>query len=74
MLLQGVVDCAAVEDDGIMIVDFKTDHVTEETLKSLADRYRGQVEAYSRAMAQVFEKPVKDAYLYFFRLDRFVKM
>ena len=74
VLLQGVVDCAAVEDDGIMIVDFKTDHVTEETLKSLADRYRGQVEAYSRAMAQVFEKPVKDAYLYFFRLDRFVKM
>ena len=74
ILLQGVVDCALVEEDGITIVDFKTDYVTEETLASKADYYRPQVKAYADAMGRIFEKPVKQAMLYFFRLNRFVEV
>ena len=32
ILLQGVMDCAMVDEDGITVMDFKTDYVTEETL------------------------------------------
>ena len=71
VLLQGVVDCAMIEEDGITIIDFKTDYVTEETLPSLLKRYEIQVQTYAQAMARIYRKPVKEAYLYFFRLNRF---
>ncbi|MBQ7000084.1 MAG: helicase-exonuclease AddAB subunit AddA [Oscillospiraceae bacterium] len=74
VLLQGVVDCALVEPDGITIIDFKTDHVTNATLQSAAERYRDQLETYAEAMSRIFEMPVKAKYLYFFQLDQFVKI
>ena len=74
VLLQGVVDCALVESDGITVVDFKTDAVTEETLSSVTERYRPQLQTYGEALARIYEMPVKAQYLYFFRLDRFVNV
>lgn len=72
VLLQGVVDCALLEDDGITIVDFKTDHVTQENLPGLTERYRIQLETYADAMERIYEMPVKEKFLYFFRLNTFV--
>ena len=72
ILLQGVVDCALLEEDGITIIDFKTDYVTEETLSQIISRYRGQVQTYSDALQRIYEKPVKNRYLYLFGLERFV--
>ncbi len=74
ILLQGVVDCAMVEEDGITIVDFKTDFVTEETLVGRAELYKPQVLAYANAMERIFEKKVKSAVLYFFRLGKYVSV
>ena len=74
VLLQGVVDCALLESDGITIVDYKTDAVTEDSVEALVTRYRCQVLAYADAMGRIYEKPIKGAYLYLFRLDRFVKV
>ena len=73
ILLQGVVDCALMEEDGITVVDFKTDRVTDETILDAAERYRPQVEAYADALSRIFEKKVKRSCLYFFHLDRFVE-
>ena len=72
VLLQGVVDCALLEEEGITIVDFKTDRVTEETLADRVEHYRGQVEVYAEALSRIYEMPVKEKLLYFFRLGRFV--
>lgn len=72
VLLQGVVDCAILEDDGITILDFKTDYVTEKTLPFVVERYRPQVETYAEALGRIYEKQIKGSYLYFFHLDRFV--
>ena len=72
ILLQGVVDCALVEEDGITVVDFKTDYVTEETLPEVLARYRPQVDTYSRALERIYETAVKGTYLYFFHLKRLV--
>lgn len=71
ILLQGVVDCAILEDDGITIIDFKTDYVTEQTLQDKVAHYRPQVMAYADAMMRIYGKPVKAALLYFFRLGEF---
>lgn len=74
VLLQGVVDCAIVEADGITVIDFKTDTVTEDSLPQLLDRYSPQVRTYVRAMSRIYGKPVKKAYLYLFGLGRFVSV
>lgn len=74
ILLQGVVDCAVLDDDGITVLDFKTDRVTEATLSDALERYRPQVQAYADALSRIFEKNVKEKYLYFFNLDRLVEL
>ena len=71
VLLQGVVDCALVEDDGITVVDFKTDHVTEATMDAVTQRYRPQVETYAEALSRIYGLPIKAKALYFFHMDRF---
>lgn len=74
VLLQGVVDCALVEDHGITILDFKSDRVTEESLDALTGEYRIQVETYAKALERIYEKTVTEAYLYFFRIGRLVRI
>ena len=74
VLLQGVVDCALLEPEGITVIDFKTDRVTEETLQSAANRYSLQVQTYADALSRIYEKPVKRKMLYFFSLDAFVEL
>ena len=74
VLLQGVVDCALLEEDGITVLDFKTDHATEENLPMLTDRYRNQLRTYADALERIYGKNVKKACLYFFRLNRFVNV
>ena len=74
VLLQGVVDCALLEADGITVLDFKTDNVTEETVIARTEHYRSQVQTYAEALCRIYEMPIKAQYLYFFRLERFVEV
>lgn len=74
ILLQGVVDCALLEPDGITVVDFKTDRVTEATLAEKVRFYRPQVQAYADALEKIYRRPVKDALLYFFHLGCFASV
>ena len=75
VLLQGVVDCWFETLEGITVVDFKTDRVfREEDLARRAEEYRPQLEAYSRALAQVLEKPVVRRVLYFLAPGREVEL
>lgn len=66
VLLQGVTDCCLMEAEGLVIVDFKSDRIRagEEGLRG--EHYRGQLEAYSRALGRIFNLPVKERILYFF--------
>lgn len=74
ILLQGVIDCAIIEDDGITIIDFKTDHVTASTIDERAQHYRSQVDVYACALSKIYEKPVKSALLYFFSIGQSYQM
>ena len=68
ILLQGVVDCAMVEQDGIILVDFKTDYITGENLSAKVSAYTPQVNTYAQALKRIFHLPVKEKYLYFFQV------
>lgn len=69
-VLQGAVDCVFEEDGKLVIVDFKTDHVSNPM--ELWDRYRKQLELYAFAMEQSYGKPVKECLLYSFSLNKVV--
>jgi len=68
------VDCALLEADGITVIDFKTDYVTENTLSEVVSRYRQQVQTYADALQRIYEQPIKARYLYLFHLDRFINV
>jgi len=74
VLLQGVVDCALLEEDGMTILDFKTDYVTELSLPDAVERYRLQLQTYGDALRRIYEMDIKAKYLYFFCMDRFVEV
>ena len=65
LLLQGVVDCFFVEDGGITIIDFKTDHVTAHEAPSRGESYRGQMRAYAAALERILALPVRKTALWF---------
>ena len=75
ILLQGVVDCFFETEEGLTVVDFKTDRVrNREELAQRAQHYRTQLETYSRALERVMEKPVTRSVLYFLHVGETVEM
>ena len=71
LLIQGIIDCWFEEEDGIVIVDYKTDHVQKET--ELTERYTTQLDYYERALRQITGKAVKERILYSFALGTEVR-
>ncbi len=61
-LLQGVIDCAFMEDGQWVLLDYKTDRITDE--EAFIQRYAMQLEWYARALEQITGTPVKEMWLY----------
>ena len=62
LLVQGIVDCAFLEGDAWILVDYKTDRVEDEEAFTAA--YRPQLKWYAEALRDLTGKPVKEAWLY----------
>ncbi|PKM58092.1 MAG: helicase-exonuclease AddAB subunit AddA [Firmicutes bacterium HGW-Firmicutes-3] len=63
-MVQGVVDIFFEEEEGLVIVDYKTDHIAEGAIDELKKRYSTQMRYYKKALEQGTGKPVKAIYLY----------
>lgn len=74
ILLQGVIDCALVDSEGITVLDFKTDYITDSNLESKINLYSTQVRTYAKALSRIYEKPVIASYIYFFSSEQFVRI
>ncbi|HHV62362.1 MAG TPA: UvrD-helicase domain-containing protein [Firmicutes bacterium] len=76
VMVQGVIDCLVREDDGFLLVDFKTDHLLlgPESLAEMVDRYREQIDLYARAIENIYGEPVKQAFLYFLSAGKAVEV
>ncbi|MHA6251666.1 helicase-exonuclease AddAB subunit AddA [Oceanobacillus sp. CAU 1775] len=78
VLIQGVIDCLIPKDDGWIILDYKTDTITEEITPKLEEklikRYQVQLALYKEAIEKIWKQPVKDTYLYFFSKQLLVKV
>ena len=67
LFLQGIIDTAFLEEGAWVLVDYKTDRLDEE---SLVERYRIQLMLYKEALERLTPYPVKEVYIYSFRLER----
>ena len=66
VLIQGIVDAYFEEEDGIVLLDYKTDVV--ETGDELVERYQTQIDYYEKALHGLTGKRIKERILYSFYL------
>ncbi|CAK6471404.1 ATP-dependent helicase/nuclease subunit A [Peribacillus frigoritolerans] len=73
VLIQGVIDCIFEDEQGLVLLDYKTDTITgrfangyEGAKGILADRYQMQLQLYTRAVEGIMNKKVTGRYLFFF--------
>ena len=71
--LQGIIDCFFEEEDGIVLLDYKTDYVEEGKVDEIIERYRTQLKYY-KDVREDNRKRVKESYLYLFSIDEEIKV
>lgn len=65
VLIQGVIDCLFEEEDGFVLLDYKTDKVLGKP-EQTAEKYMIQLDLYAQAISAIVGRKVKEKALYFF--------
>ncbi|GMX63706.1 hypothetical protein Elgi_32110 [Paenibacillus elgii] len=73
-LLKGAIDLVFEEEDGWVIVDFKTDMFEAKHLDRFVYYYAPQVQAYTEQWTRAFQLPVKETGLYFTFSESYVRV
>lgn len=68
MIVQGMIDCAFREGDGWILLDYKTDRITDE--QAFIEDYRPQLEWYALALKELTGKPVREKWLYALSVEK----
>jgi len=74
IIVQGIIDVYFEEEDGIVLLDYKTDRLTEGEEEKLVKRYKAQMKCYSEAIEKATGKNVKEIILYSFSLGTEIKV
>ncbi len=64
ILVQGIMDAYFEEEDGIVLVDYKTDKIQKGGEKELIEKYKVQMQYYKNALEMITDKKVKEIYIY----------
>lgn len=71
VLIQGIIDVYFEDEDGIVLLDYKTDYIPEgENDSFLVNRYKVQLDYYQKAIEQMLNKRVKEKVIYSFGLEK----
>ena len=70
ILVHGMTDCFFEENDGIVLVDYKTDFVEYGLEDELKEKYKTQLLIYKRAVELSEKKPVKEVCLFALRTGK----
>jgi ATP-dependent helicase/nuclease subunit A len=75
-LVQGVIDLYMIEDDKIVLVDYKTDRVKKGKAgeQELIRRYSVQLDYYALALVQLTGLEVKEKIIYSFALGKQISL
>lgn len=70
VLIQGIIDGYYETEEGIVLMDYKTDSLKPGEESHLVDRYRIQMELYRKALEEILATPVRESILYSFSLGK----
>jgi len=70
IIVQGIIDMIIPADDGLIIIDFKTDAVTPAAAPARAELYRRQMHYYTEAAQKILNQKIKQTCLYFLNPGR----
>lgn len=71
VILQGIIDCYFEEDDGLVLVDYKTDRF--KSTDEIHQKYDLQLNLYSTALEKITQKKIKNKYFYLFFDDSVIQ-
>lgn len=74
VLVQGIIDGFYETEQGIVLMDYKTDHLESGQEGILVERYEKQMELYARALEGILGKRVVRKVLYSFSLDKEIEV
>ncbi len=72
VVIEGVADCAFIEEGRIVVVDYKTDRAG--SAEELREKYYGQLDTYRKCLSEVIGLPAGETYIYSFRLGAEIKI
>ncbi len=68
LLVQGIIDVWFEEEDGIVVLDYKTDKIRR--MEELREKYHRQLDYYAKALERLTGKKVKEKIIYSFALGQ----
>lgn len=71
-IIQGIIDCLFEEEDGWVLLDYKTDRISNivDVGQEMASRYGVQLAVYQEAAQAILQIHIKERLLYLFAADR----
>lgn len=73
VFVQGIIDCVFEDENGLVLIDFKSDGISDrykggfiQAKPILEERYRLQINLYTKALEQIWKRKVNERYLFFF--------
>ena len=72
VLVQGIIDVWFEEEDGLVVLDYKTDKA--RSAKDLVEKYHAQLDYYAKALEQLTGKHVKEKVIYSFTLGQEIQV
>ena len=73
VIVQGVIDAYFEENDGYVLVDYKTDYVSDENGYELIDKYKTQLAIYADVLERDLSKPIKEQIIYSAYLNKSIR-
>lgn len=75
VLMNGIIDCLFEGPEGLVLLDYKTDRVSEyRTVSHLTEQYRFQLELYAHVIEDITGKRVAEKWLYFLEAGESVRL
>lgn len=67
IIVQGVADCFFIEDNEIVLLDYKTDNCSAIYAPKQAEKYKIQMDYYTKGIESIFGKKIKERIIFFLK-------
>ncbi len=78
ILIQGVIDSFYIDEEGITLIDYKTDYVDSNqkalSIAQIKQKYAKQLELYGEALSRISQLKVAHKYIYLYNINEWISL